>query len=147
MLGKKARQAKIIELVRENAVTSQKELARCLKMRGFHATQSTLSRDIREIGLVKARGSYQLSPQSAVVPEDRLLRRTFRDLLVRVAGSGNIVMVKTPPGNGHSLGVVLDAAQWPEILGTVAGDDTVFILLKSARLGARVIRRIEEYLA
>ena len=146
MLGKKARQARIVELVREKAVTSQQELARHLRMQGLRATQSTLSRDIREIGLVKARGSYQLSPQSTVVPGERLVRRAFRDLLVKVAGSGNIVMVKTPPGNGHSMGAVLDAAQWPEVLGTVAGDDTVFILLKSTRSGAKVIRRIEEYL-
>ncbi len=145
MSGKKARQARIVELVRERAVTSQQEIARHLRMQGLHATQSTLSRDIREIGLVKARGSYQLSPPDAIVPGERLVRRTFRDLLVKVASSGNIVMVKTPPGNGHSMGAVLDAAQWPEVLGTVAGDDTVFILLKSPRSGAKVIRRIEEY--
>ncbi len=146
MSGKKARQARILELVREKALTSQQELARHLRMQGLRATQSTLSRDIREIGLVKARGSYQVSPQSLVVPEERLVRRTFRDLLVKVACSGNIVMVKTPPGNGHSMGAVLDAAQWPEVLGTVAGDDTVFMLLKNVRSGSRVIRRIEEYL-
>ncbi len=63
------------------------------------------------------------------------------------AASGNIVVVKTPPGNAHSVGVVLDAARWPEVLGTVAGDDTIFILLKSGRLGRRVVRRIRECLA
>jgi len=146
MGGKKARQAKIVDLVREASVASQQELARRLMHHGLRAAQSTLSRDIREIGLVKIRGNYQLPGHDSRVPEERLLRRTLRELLVRVASSGNIVMVKTPPGNGHSLGVVLDSAQWPEVLGTVAGDDTVFILLKSARSGARVMKRIEEYL-
>ena len=56
-------------------------------------------------------------------------------------------MVKTLPGNGHSLGVVLDAAQWPEVLGTVAGDDTVFVLLRSTRLGKKILQRLKEYVA
>ena len=81
------------------------------------------------------------------VSEERSLRRTIRDLVVKSAASGNIVMLKTPPGNAHSLGVVLDGAQWPEVLGSVAGDDTVFLLLKNLRVGRKVMSRIREYLA
>lgn len=81
------------------------------------------------------------------VPEERSLRRTIRELVVRSAASGNIVMLKTPPGNAHSLGVVLDASEWPEVLGSVAGDDTVFLLLSNQRVGKRVMRRIRGYLA
>jgi transcriptional regulator of arginine metabolism len=75
-----------------------------------------------------------------------MLRRSLQQLVVRSGLSGNIVMVKTAPGHAHSLGVVLDAADWPEVLGTVAGDDTVFVLLRRASQGRRLLRRIEELL-
>lgn len=141
------RQAKIMDLVRQRPVFSQRELARLLLRHGFPATQSTLSRDIREMGLVKAGGRYRLPSELSRVSEERALRRTIRDLVVKSAASGNIVMLKTPPGNAHSLGVVLDGAQWPEVLGSVAGDDTVFLLLKNLRVGRKVMSRIREYLS
>jgi transcriptional regulator of arginine metabolism len=147
-MGKRIpRHAKILDLVHRRSVSSQQELARLLRREGFAATQSTLSRDIREIGLVKARGRYRLPSEVERVPEERSLRRTIRELVVRSAASGNIVMLKTPPGNAHSLGVVLDASEWPEVLGSVAGDDTVFLLLSNQRVGKRVMRRIRGYLA
>jgi transcriptional regulator of arginine metabolism len=147
-MGKRTpRHAKILDLVHRRSVSSQQELARLLRREGFAATQSTLSRDIREIGLVKARGRYRLPSEVERVPEERSLRRTIRELVVRSAASGNIVMLKTPPGNAHSLGVVLDASEWPEVLGSVAGDDTVFLLLSNQRVGKRVMRRIRGYLA
>jgi transcriptional regulator of arginine metabolism len=59
--------------------------------------------------------------------------------------SGNILMLKTPPGSAHLLGAVLDGVEWPEVLGTVAGDDTVFVLLRNLRLGKKVLKRIEEF--
>ena len=147
-MGKRIpRHAKILELVRRRTVSSQQELARLLRREGFRATQSTLSRDIREIGLVKARGRYRLPSEMSRIPEEMSLRRTIRDLVVKSAASGNIVMLKTPPGNAHSLGVVLDAAQWPEVLGSVAGDDTVFLLLRNLRVGRKVMSRIRGHLA
>ena len=147
-MGKRIpRQAKIVDLVHQRSVSSQQELAQLLQRHGFPATQSTLSRDIHEIGLVKAGGRYRLPSELSRVSEERSLRRTIRDLVVKSAASGNIVMLKTPPGNAHSLGVVLDGAQWPEVLGSVAGDDTVFLLLKNLRVGRKVMSRIREYLA
>jgi len=146
-MGKRIpRHAKILDLVHRRSVSSQQELAHLLHREGFTATQSTLSRDIREIGLVKSRGRYRLPSEVNRMPEERSLRRTIRDLVVKSAVSGNIVLLKTPPGNAHSLGVVLDAAEWPEVLGSVAGDDTVFLLLRSQRMGRRVMKRIREYL-
>jgi len=71
-----------------------------------------------------------------------VLRRAFDQFVIRTGVSGNIVMVKTSPGNAHSIGVVLDAAQWPEVMGTIAGDDTVFVLMRSGRLAKKVIGRI-----
>jgi transcriptional regulator of arginine metabolism len=147
MASKRARHGRILEIVGKRPLSSQGELCSFLKAEGITVTQSTLSRDIRELGLVKVRGIYRVpGTVDGGAPAD-VLRRSFSQLIVRSGVSGNILMVKTLPGNGHSLGVVLDAAQWPEVLGTVAGDDTVFVLLRSNRLGKRVLRRLEEFVA
>jgi len=145
MAAKKARQGKILEVLRKRPVRSQDELGWALKHDGIDVTQSTLSRDIRELGLVKIRGSYQSSVEYHSGPSDDGLRRAFEQYVIRTGVSGNIVMIKTSPGNAHSIGAVLDAAQWPEVLGTVAGDDTVFVLLRHGRLGNRVLGRIREF--
>ena len=144
MISKRARQGRIEEIVRKRPVRSQEELASLLERDGVDVTQATLSRDIRELGLVKARGEYQVSGESRSAPSDEMLRRAFGQFVVRTGVSGNMIVIKTAPGNAHSVGVVLDAAQWPEIMGTVAGDDTVFVLLRSSRLGKKVVGRIRE---
>ena len=145
MVSKKARQGRILELARERQVRSQEELSSLLKREGIVVTQSTLSRDIRELALVKVRGSYQVSGELKPAPSTETLRRAFEQFVVRTGISGNIVMVKTTPGNAHSIGVVLDSVQWPEILGTVAGDDTVFVLLRNGHSGKKVLNRIREF--
>ncbi|MBP1623395.1 MAG: Arginine pathway regulatory protein ArgR, repressor of arg regulon [Acidobacteria bacterium] len=144
MISKKARQGRIVEIARKRLVRSQEELSSHLKRDGIDVTQSTLSRDIRELGLVKVRGSYQVSGELHSSPPDEILRRAFGQFVIRTGVSGNIVMIKTSPGNAHSVGVVLDAAEWPEVLGTVAGDDTVFVLLRNAHSGRKVLGRIRE---
>ena len=145
MVSKRARQNKILQAIKETRVASQRALERLLRREGVAVTQSTLSRDIRELGLIKARGVYQ-DGRHQQAPEAPLeMRRSFRQWVVGSGVSGNIVMLKTFPGHAHSLGVVLDAAAWPEVLGTVAGDDTVFVLLRDPRKGRKVMRRIEEF--
>ena len=144
MISKNARQGRILEVARKRLVRSQEELSSLLKREGIEVTQSTLSRDIRELGLVKVRGSYQVSGELHSSPPDEILRRAFEQFVIRTGISGNIVMIKTSPGNAHSIGVVLDAAQWPEVMGTVAGDDTVFVLLRNGSLGKKVLGRIRE---
>jgi len=144
MISKKARQGRILELVRKNPVRSQEEFLSLLKRQEVEVTQSTLSRDIRELGLVKIRGSYQVPGELHTSPPGEILRRAFEQFVIRTGVSGNIVMIKTSPGNAHSVGVVLDAAEWPEILGTVAGDDTVFVLLRNGSSGKKVLARIRE---
>jgi transcriptional regulator of arginine metabolism len=145
MISKRARQGRILEIVRRNRVGSQEELSVLLKREGAEVTQSTLSRDIRELGLVKIRGSYQISGEiNSAPPPENAVRRALEQYVIHSGVSGNIVMLKTSPGNAHSIGVVLDAAQWPEVLGTVAGDDTVFVLLRHSRLGRKVLERIRE---
>ena len=142
MMSKKARQGRILEITRKRLVRSQEELSVLLKREGAEVTQSTLSRDIRELGLVKVRGSYQVSGEVHSSPPDQVLRRALGQFVVRTGVSGNMAMIKTAPGNAHSVAAVLDAAQWPEVLGTVAGDDTVFVLLRNHNLGRRVLGRI-----
>lgn len=93
---------------------------------------------------MKVRGAYQVVQETpGDVTEDNL-RRTLRRLVVRSDVAGNILIVKTAPGNAHAVGVVLDGARWPDILGTVAGDDTIFALARNPRAARRVLRRIEE---
>lgn len=144
MISKKARQGRILEICRRGEVHSQEELSTFLGREGVEVTQATLSRDIRDLGLVKVRGSYQISGELHSSPPDDALRRAFEQFVLRTGVSGNMVMIKTSPGNAHSVGVVLDAAQWPEVLGTVAGDDTIFVLLRSSRSGNKVLERIRE---
>ena len=147
MISKKARQGRILEIVRKGPVRSQEKLSFLLKRDRVDVTQSTLSRDIRELGLVKVRGSYQISGELHSSPPDDVLRRAFEQFVIRTGVSGNVVMIRTSPGNAHSIGVVLDAAEWPEVLGTIAGDDTVFVLLRDGHSGKKVLGRIRELLA
>ena len=143
-LSKQARQGRLLDLIDKRRVTSQEELAQLLREQGAEVTQSTLSRDIRDLGVVKVRGAYQVVRDTpGDVTEDNL-RRTLRQLVVRSDVAGNILIVKTAPGNAHAVGVVLDGARWPDILGTVAGDDTIFALARTPRAARRVLRRIEE---
>jgi transcriptional regulator of arginine metabolism len=143
-MPKKARQGRIVEIVRKQDVRSQEELAEILNQEGVDVTQATLSRDIRELGLVKVRGDYQIPGEVHSAPPDEMLRRALEQFVIRTGVSGNMLMIKTSPGNAHSIAVVLDAAQWPEVLGTVAGDDTVFVLLRNSRSGKKALGRIRE---
>lgn len=143
MITKKARQGRILDIVRNRFVRSQQELSSHLKDENVPVTQATLSRDIRDLGLIKVRGRYQASGEMPPEASNGLLRRAVEQYVLSSAISGNMVVIRTSPGNAHSVGVVLDAAQWPEVLGTVAGDDTIFVLARSGRLGRKVLEKIQ----
>jgi len=139
-LTKKARQARIAELVGAGPVTSQTELGRRLAGSGVQVTQATLSRDLEELGAVKVRTSagmaYALPPENAPragTPEavDARLARQLEELLVSAEATGGFVVLRTPPGGGHLLGSALDRAGLPDVAGTVAGDDTVLLITRS----------------
>jgi len=147
MVSKKARQGHILDLIRIGKVRSQEELANLLGAKGVETTQSTLSRDIRELGLIKVRGCYSLGTGGSAPLAAGELRRTLKQFVLGSGLSGNILIIKTSPGNAHSVAVVVDGVRWPEVLGTVAGDDTVFALLCSAGAGKNVHRRIQELIA
>lgn len=143
-MTKKGRQGRILEIVRKHPVRSQGALSAMLKNENIPVTQSTLSRDIQELGLVKVRGQYQFPGDAMPGPPDGHFRRTLAQYVLSAGISGNMIVIKTSPGNAHSVGVVLDAAQWPEVLGTIAGDDTIFVLGRDLRCGKKALERIRE---
>ena len=133
-LSRAARQHRIVQLLEKQAVTSQQQLAELLNQAGVEATQATVSRDLEEIGAVKVRAAGGESvyavpdlPKDRVAPEEHL-RRVLGDWVVEVSSSANLVVVRTPPGSAHVVASALDRAGLAEVLGTVAGDDTIIIV-------------------
>ena len=124
-MTKTFRHGQILKLIRARTIFTQDELARALKEAGITATQVTLSRDIRELQLVKTPAGYrELERETAASRFDALAAEFLQD--VRLAQ--NQVVLKTAPGHANSVAVALDAEQWPEIVGTLAGDDTILVI-------------------
>jgi transcriptional regulator of arginine metabolism len=141
------RRNQILELLHSQSVATQEELRRKLARRGIHVTQATVSRDIEELGLVKTRDGYRLPEAAGPAPPQPELSLVLKEFVREVCQASNLVIVKTYPGNAHTVGVVLDAEKWPEVAGTVAGDDTIFVATARARDAARVRRRLQSLLA
>jgi transcriptional regulator of arginine metabolism len=124
-MTKSFRHGQILKLVRGRRLSTQEELARALKERGIDATQVTLSRDMRELGLVKTPDGYrELATDSPGLQFTSLASEFLQD--VRLAQ--NQVVLKTAPGHASSVAVALDDAEWPEVVGTIAGDDTILVI-------------------
>lgn len=147
-LSKAQRQHRIIQFIEQSAVTSQQQVVQLLADSGVEATQATVSRDLEEIGAVKVRSAGGESvyavpelPKDRVAPEDHL-RRVLGDWVVEVNSSGNLVIVRTPPGSAHVVASALDRAGLAEILGTVAGDDTILVVAVEDVGGAKVAARL-----
>ena len=131
MTTKAQRQHRITKLLETQAVTSQGQLVSLLAEQGIEATQTTVSRDLEELGALKVRlpggeGAYALPelPTQQIAPSDHL-RRVLGEWVVDMGRSGNLIILRTPPGCAHVVGSALDRSGWPGLLGTVAGDDTV----------------------
>jgi len=143
---KSSRQAKIRQIIEENDIETQEELATQLEKNGFTVTQATISRDIKEMMLVKvpnARGGYRYaypSAQGHVVSRDRM-RRALRDNVTEVKSGGNLAVLHTLPGTAQAVAFVIDNMKWPEVMGTVAGDDTIFVALTDPENAARFVAR------
>ena len=144
---KRYRQSAIIDLVAQEFLSSQDELRQRLRARGFHATQATISRDIKELRLVKraADGAYQ---KPGVPPGGRRggeeeVRRAVSEYLRRLDQVQQLLVLRTDPGQAQSLAVAIDRAGLPEVVGTVAGDDTILIITRHARAGREVTRLFE----
>ena len=140
---KELRHNKIKEILEHTIILTQEELTEKLSEYGIKATQATVSRDIKELMLIKVpigdgRYRYAFGPEQNQISQCRL-ERSFQDSLVSINYSGNIIVLKTLPGTAQALGYNIDYLKWPEILGTVAGDDTIFILVKSEAMIEKVI--------
>jgi len=149
-MAKPQRQHRIARLLAEQAVTSQAHLVDLLAAEGVRATQATVSRDLEDLGAIKVRVPggetvYAIPelPTDQRAPEDHL-RRVFGDWVVEVAHSGNLVVLRTPPGSAHVVGSALDRSNLPEVLGTVAGDDTLIVVVAEEAGGAAVARRLAD---
>jgi transcriptional regulator of arginine metabolism len=149
-LGKPQRQHRIAKLLESHAVTSQGDLVDLLAAVGVEATQATVSRDLEELGAVKVRVPggdtvYALPelPAHQVAPEDHL-RRVLGEWVVEVAHSGNLVVLRTPPGSAHVVGSALDRSGYAGVVGTVAGDDTVLVVAAEAVGGSELAARLAE---
>jgi transcriptional regulator of arginine metabolism len=146
---KSRRQAIILELIDRDALRSQEQLRRRLHQRGFAATQATISRDIKELGLVKRSGdgAYQRPGAEALNPESGLnaLARTTAEFLVNVERVQQLVVIRTGRGHAQVLAEALDRARVPEAVGTIAGDDTILVIARGARGAAALVKRLKDF--
>ena len=143
------RRTQIVDLLRTEEVETQDDLRRKLARRGIHVTQATVSRDIEELGLVKTRAGYRLPDAAAerMAPPQPTLAVVLKEFLTDARQASNLVILKTRPGNAHSVAVALDANPWEEIVGTVAGDDTIFIATSSSRQAELIRKKIRALVA
>lgn len=147
---KAQRHIKIREIIASKDIETQEELVEALKEAGFNVTQATVSRDIKELHLVKVptnNGTYKYS-----LPEDRRfnpvqkLKRMLQEAFVSIDHAENLIVVKTLPGNANALAVLIDNLDWKEIVGTLAGDDTVLIVCRSKEIAPVLVQRFLDLL-
>ncbi len=135
MKGK--RLALIRQIIKTRPVETQEDLVEILKEHGLSVTQATVSRDIKELGLLKVAledGHYRYAlPGNGthMVPPMEKVKRVLTDSFVSMDSAGHLVVIKTLPGNAHAVAAMLDAIGWSEVMGTVAGDDTILIILRT----------------
>jgi transcriptional regulator of arginine metabolism len=147
------RREEILRIVRDTAVHSQDELMAALRKRGMRVTQPTLSRDLRELGLVKTPSGYVspqvIAPVATFVPREsreHRLEQLVRDLVVTADAAVNMVVIKTPVAEAQPLASAIDAAPIDELLGTIGGDDTIFLCFRTPDAAAKFAQRIHSLL-
>lgn len=139
------RRQEILEILKHAPVRSQEELQQRLRSRGIRVAQPTLSRDIRDLALVKTPAGYTLPEAAAEPAEDRLLEkleRALREFVVSVDTAATLVVLKTPPAAAHPVARALDEAGLPDVVGTIAGDDTIFLAMRSAARARKLAARL-----
>ncbi|MGA2594632.1 MAG: arginine repressor [Bryobacteraceae bacterium] len=140
-MSKSYRHGQILKLIRAKRIRTQEDLARELQRTGIPATQVTLSRDIHELRLVKTNEGYREMEAEEVGPSFEMLAREF---LHDVRSAQNLVVLKTSPGHANSVAVALDAEEWPEVVGTLAGDDTLLVIAADNATAEKVRRSLME---
>ncbi len=144
---KPLRQSAIVDLVEREGIYSQELLRRRLRARGFDVTQATLSRDIKELGLVKraSDGAYQRGAAPDAPTAQANLHRTAREFLRSFEQVQQLVVLKTGIGQAQILAVALDRAQLPEVVGTIAGDDTILVITRDPRQAGAFVRQLDTW--
>lgn len=141
-MRKAFRHAQILKLIRARSISTQEELAERLSAAGVDASQVTLSRDIRELGLIKTPSGYREQNGPDTAPSSDNLGRVLQEFLRDIRVAQNLVILKTVPGGAQPVARALDTEDWPEIVGTVAGDDTIFIAAPTGSLAKRLQKRL-----
>jgi transcriptional regulator of arginine metabolism len=145
---KAGRQRRIVQLIRRQPVTSQNQLVKLLRSAGLPATQATVSRDLDELGAVKVRRegkvAYALPSEEVRAPVGDSLRRVLSESVLELESTGNLLVVKTPPGHAHMVASAIDRSEIDGVAGTVAGDDTILVVCKQGVLPRRVERKLRQ---
>jgi transcriptional regulator of arginine metabolism len=143
-MNKNFRQGQILNVIRSKEVYTQEELARELSRLGIQTTQVTLSRDMRELGLVKTAEGYRQLPVETSGPQ---LADVVNEYLLDIRIAQNLVVLRTSPGNANSLAIAVDKQDLDDVVGTIAGDDTVLVITPDADTAARFRQRMLEMIA
>jgi len=147
-MSKAARQKTILEILHKGPVESQEELQGVLARRGFDVGQATLSRDIRELGLVKTYDGYMpANGAAAAEPVLPSVSRLVREFVLEVRLAQNLLVLKTSVGSAQPVAASIDAEDWSEVVGTLAGDDTILVISQDNKTAYQLARRIEGMLA
>lgn len=149
-LNKSQRHIRIRDMIANNDIETQDDLVDLLKEAGYHVTQATISRDIKELHLIKVplqdgRYKYSLPADQRFNPIQKL-HRALADAFVSIDGASHFLVMKTLPGNAHAIGSLLDHLDWTEILGTICGDDTIMILCREESQRESIKNRLLEML-
>ncbi len=146
---KNNRQAMIISIIKDLVIGTQEELGEILKSRDIQVTQATLSRDIKELGLVKVptlNGCYRYSLPQDRTPGDLMRRaqRMLEDAVVAIDSAENIIVIKTMSGTAQGVAAAFYELEWPEVVGTVAGDNTIMVVVRSREQVEEVLNRLQQ---
>ena len=145
LTSKRERQAELLQIVGSNIVKTQTQLSALLKKAGIACTQVSVSRDIRELGLVKRDGHYVVPEDQGETPSLKALQDAIRGFIRQAEPVGdNMVVVRTLPATAHSIALFLDRVDWLGIMGTIAGDDTVFVAVKDKKSGLMIARQLRK---
>jgi transcriptional regulator of arginine metabolism len=146
---KNNRQAMIVSIIKELIIGTQEELGEILKSREIQVTQATLSRDIKELGLIKVPtldGRYRYSLPQDRTPGDLMRRaqRMLEDAVVTIDSAENIIVIKTMSGTAQGVAAAFDELEWPEVVGTVAGDNTIMVVIRSKTQVEEILNRLQQ---
>jgi len=147
---KARRHQRILDIVRSKPIQTQEDLSAELAREGMSVTQATISRDIKELRLIKAPvgdGSYRYTvPVDRNIDDiNRRIERVFREAVISVEDSDNIVVIKTLEGAAQAVGAIVDDLDWPEVVGSLAGDDTIFVVVKPADKTLEIMARFNKF--